>query len=53
MRGIFYKAVICGTVINLQYVTNNTYAPYVSTESDLVKVYDFRGNKFRRTKQHL
>lgn len=50
---VFYEAVIYGIIINLQYVTNNTYAPYVSTESNLVKVYDFWSNKLRRTKQHL
>lgn len=38
---------------NLQYVTNNTYTLYVSTESNLIKVHDFRGNKFRRTEQYL
>jgi len=38
---------------NLQYVTNNTYAPYVSTKSNLIEVYDFRSNKLRCTEQHL
>ncbi|KAL0104903.1 hypothetical protein PUN28_016506 [Cardiocondyla obscurior] len=29
---------------NLQYVTNNTYTPYVGTETNLIEVYDFRAS---------
>lgn len=38
---------------NLQYITNNAYTPYIGTESNLIEVYNFRGNKLRRTEQYL